>query len=1264
MPEDFLADRDPIPWQAPEGLPKYMKPVGMFPQLAHDVGATGGRQVQVSHGLEVVLAQASRRPTAADMRVAWRKRKGGRASPVLMLVFHFDLEGEKVSVCGPVGEQPAVHQSLEIAPVERIADCALSEPNYHAAVRFLAAALPEVDSPFPGLRNVGLLSTQELRYGVPKRKEWRGSVKKAAPMCALRGQRLVEALGYKVEMLRVNAWMLTSREPQPALQSAAAPPAAHPDAADTPTDAPDPKRRAVAVFCRDDEPFEAPAKRFDNASPVSKALAVADLEEVDWVILTRSSEIRLYAARRDTGVGRKGRAESYVEVNLALLPREHSGYLPLLFSAAALSEDGTFEDILKDSHDFAAKLAKRLRERVYQQTVPALAQAVADRMPPHPSREDLADAYEQVMVILFRLLFVAYAEDKDLLPYRTNGDYADRSLSKMARRLSEDRKEERQRSNGDPTVESRGPAASADSRDRSAVGHNPAAEGSKTTAASHAPAAPSHDSTDLWDNVVELWSAVNNGRTDWGVPTYNGGLFSSDRSVSPAGAAIAKMRLTDAEFAPALSALLTEEGREGPGPIDFRELSARDFGTIYEGLLESSLSLAEDDMTLKEIKKKSTYVPAKPGDPVVVKAGKVYLHDRSGARKETGSFFTKSFAVEHLLDHALEPALDEHLKRLDELREIGDHAALSEAFFDFRCADIAMGSGHFLVAALDRIEAKLSAWLTLNPIGAIIQELRRLRENAFEALGDLGTGVEIESSSLLRRQVARHCIYGVDKNRVAVELARLAVWVHTFVPGLPLSFLDHNLVCGDSLTGVGSLDEIVEVLDRDTGPKAISLFRGQIEEMLHRADEALKRLAHTSDANKKEIDEARIAHRNALDAVSGAWAVCDVITAHRAGACGLPEKLDESVFVGLRCSPKVEEAINKFQPLHFPVVFPEVFLRDRPGFDCLLGNPPWEQVVVNEKVWWGLYLPGIRGLPVHEMNAAIRKFREERPDLEALFQQSCSKADHMRGLLRSTFRHLGSGYTDLYKAFCWRNWQLMGNETITGIVLPRAVLQTKGSSEWRKIVLEKGSFLSVLTLLNTKKWVFDDVHAQKLFVLMAFAKMKSSRGIVSFRGPYPNQNAFHLGANLGQRDVHSFEFESWSDDASFPQVPDHPGAMKLFRKLRQHPRFDSDPTRPDPTRPDPTRPDPTRPDPTRPDPTRPDPSLPHLEIPTSARRLQRDDRQASIHPGFWRFHPVREFDATADKHRFVLDSGSSVRSQNFTPQQTNFDSSLTVENHQ
>ncbi len=205
----------------------------------------------------------------------------------------------------------------------------------------------------------------------------------------------------------------------------------------------------------------------------------------------------------------------------------------------------------------------------------------------------------------------------------------------------------------------------------------------------------------------------------------------------------------------------------------------REFGTIYEGLLESELSIAETDLA---VDREEVFRPAGRKDVIAVEAGKAYLHNRSGARNEAGAFFTKAFAVEHLITYSLEPALAAHIERL---RKLDDKRA-GDAFLDFRVADIAMGSGHFLVEAVDHIERALTGYLAERPLPAVTDELRRLRAKALTTLGQLGEGVDIEDTQLLRRQIARRCTFGVDLNPLAVQLARLALWIHTFVPGLPL----------------------------------------------------------------------------------------------------------------------------------------------------------------------------------------------------------------------------------------------------------------------------------------------------------------------------------------------------------------------------------------------------------------------------------------------------------------------------------------------
>ena len=157
---------------------------------------------------------------------------------------------------------------------------------------------------------------------MPSRSDWAKATSAGRHLLPLSGLKLIEGLGYSVTSLSTNSSVLTVGEGV---------------------------KRAVAIFLDDTETFDEAAERFQGTSPVSQALAEADKEGLPWVVLTRGRQIRLYAARSDTGVGRKGRAATFVEANLALLPDTQAGFLPLLFGAEALSEGGFIEEILDRS---------------------------------------------------------------------------------------------------------------------------------------------------------------------------------------------------------------------------------------------------------------------------------------------------------------------------------------------------------------------------------------------------------------------------------------------------------------------------------------------------------------------------------------------------------------------------------------------------------------------------------------------------------------------------------------------------------------------------------------------------------------------------------------------------------------------------------------------------------------------------------------------------------------------------------------------------
>ncbi|MFC3992640.1 hypothetical protein [Actinoplanes siamensis] len=1061
--DQFLGDSDAteIPWTRPTGTPASLTPDRVLIAPGQDA-------------LEIAVAAADARPRVDDVRRLWSLRWNRRAAPVVLVVAYLQNGAWQAAVCG-TKDDPAVIADLNLSQVERICAAALAAGDAVTAERTLHRLLAsQKDNLVAGLTNSGLFASHELRTGVPMRADWNNARMLGVGMLRDRGANLIRSLGYTITPHGSTAHVLAAGG----------------------------TNRAVAVLLDDLEMFDRPSARFGAVSPVALGQSIAQQQGLPWLLSTHGSQIRLYPTKPDVGVGRKGHAETFVELDLALLSDDEAAYLPLICGAGALIEGGSTQQILAASTDHAAALGQRLRERVYVEVVPDLAKAVAAQMDA-ATDADLDEAYHRTLIILFRLLFVSYAEDRGLLPYQRNPRYTRKALKTLARELAE---------TPDLTFD---PSA-----------------------------------TDRWDDLLAVWRAVDDGNAEWSVPAYNGGLFAAD-DAHPSGQAIAAMRLSNTDIGPALRALLIDTGEDGTrGPVDFRSLSVREFGTIYEGLLESSLSFATGDLTVD--RKTGAYLPAKTGDEVVVRAGEVYFHNASGARKSTGSYFTKAFAVEHLLDTALEPAITGHLAAVRALLDAGDDAAAAEKFFDFRIADLAMGSAHFLVAAIDRIEARFSTFLATNTIPAVADELARLAEVARTALADSAPGIEVEPSSLLRRQIARRCVYGLDLNLIAVELARLAIWIHTFVPGLPMSSLDHNLVVGNSLTGIGTVDEVFDILEPQRAPGQMSIFSDGIETALASARDRLSRVARTAEATKAEVREAARAFAAAMAAAADAKALFDAAVAVRLGLIGLPNGPADAIQAAAR--EDVHAVLSDLKVSHLPYLFPEVFLRDRPGFDVLLGNPPWEEITVERLAFWALRYPGLRGLAQKEQNARIIELEAERPDLVAMYEKQITRTDQLRdALLRGPFPGMGTGDPDLYKAFTWRVWQTLRPDGIVGVVLPRSALAAAGSAPWREAVLAEGTFTDVTLLVNNRKWVFDEVHPQYTIGLIAIRKGPEHVGSLFLRGPFASL-AEYQARRLSGTAIETADFLAWSDSAAFPALPDVQ-ATSIFVKMRLQPRL-------------------------------------------------------------------------------------------------------------
>ena len=855
-------------------------------------------------------------------------------------------------------------------------------------------------------------------------------------------------------------------------------------------------RRAVAVLLRDDEQFDQKSATY-QLTPVAKALEIAGREDVPWVIALRKSTLRLYPGRDGIGVGQRGQSETYFELDLDLLAPEQAALLTLIFSAEALDANGSAQQILDGSGKYAADLGTRLRDRVYEGVVPRVALGLADQLPSLGLALDadgLQTAYRLTMRILFRLLFQAYGEATELLPAGRNDHYDANSLQAfIAREIGT------------------------------------------------APDQFSTESSAIWSDLTQVWEVIFHGNSRWEVPAYGGSLFDP---ATEEGALLSRVKLTDSVIGPALQELLSEETVDQTwGPVDFRSLQVREFGTIYEGLLESSLSLAEQDLT---VDRNGAYVPAKDDDTVVAPAGRAYFHSASGERKATGSYYTPKVIVDHLIERSVEPALKAHLDRIKALMVDGKERQAADAFFDFRVADLAMGSAHFLVAAVDKIERGMRDFLTATEVPGVRVELARLAEKAREALGQDTDGAKaITDGQLLRRQVARRCIYGLDVNPLAVELSQLALWFHTFVPGLPMSSLDHGLVLANSLTGIGTIDEATDALNAD------GLFEQIVREPLAAARDLLIDYANASEADKSEVAAGEAMLARARDAAAPAKAIFDVAVARRLGVM-IDEAWDADQFTALSAIREVQEAVDPLQPAHMPYLFPEVFLRDRPGFDVLVGNPPWEKLHVEEHQWWGLRIPGLRSMPQTHRTKFLAEFRATRPDLEEQYRSDISLTEAMnRAVSVGPYPGIGAAHLDLFQAFAWRFWGLLREEGVAAIVLPRGALSGASLSNWRQEILQRGAFADVCFLLNNQQWVFPNVHPQ--YTVGLTVVQRGGEHVVRFCGPFASEEALRQGSSeLAQ--VEANEFASWSATAAFPLIPD-PVSAQVFAQMKRSPRF-------------------------------------------------------------------------------------------------------------
>ena len=575
---------------------------------------------------------------------------------------------------------------------------------------------------------------------------------------------------------------------------------------------------------------------------------------------------------------------------------------------------------------------------------------------------------------------------------------------------------------------------------------------------------------DRWEGLLIVFAGLASGERRLGLPAL-GGLFEPGTIPDLGGARLANRDLMGAIYR---LAWLREES--GIVPVNWRDMETEELGSVYESLLELTPRLTADGRG---------FAFADGGE------------GKGHARKTTGSYYTPDSLVQALLDSALDPVLD----------RIEAEAEDPEALLSVTVVDPACGSGHFLLAAARRIATRVAC--------------RRA-----------GGVASAEDYRHALREVVSACIHGVDRNPLAVELTRVALWIETVEPGKPLGFLDANIRCGDALLGVFDLKTLAEGIpdaaykpltgddkataryyaarnrDERGGQGNFDFARGggRLPEAapLAAAARALHALPEDSLADIAEKRRRFAASR--ADPRLWTWQVaCDLyIAAFLVPKTGGEPVNRNTVTVpttghlwqtladGQLYGPLVaaaQDLAGTARAFHWPLEFPDVMAAG--GFDVVLGNPPWDTLSPDAKEFFSVYDPAVRFMAKPEQEARFAELRQH-PGVDERWTAYCRHIYAMAAFIRQSGRYnlfaegnLGKGDFNIYRMFVELALSGINHSGRAAQFVPENLYNGANATAIRKHLYHRMSLRALIAFENTGKIWFDIDLRAKFCLYMA-----------------------------------------------------------------------------------------------------------------------------------------------------------------------------------
>ena len=619
-----------------------------------------------------------------------------------------------------------------------------------------------------------------------------------------------------------------------------------------------------------------------------------------------------------------------------------------------------------------------------------------------------------------------------------------------------------------------------------------------THRALYRPDSERHD--DLWLGQRIVLRALQTGEPRLALPAL-GGLFAPGQCPT-----LDDCSLTNRAFLTALRHLRWAQVDGALAMVDYGNMGQEELGSVYESLLELTPSV---DLAARAF-----------GFVGLTEEGSTSGH----ARKTTGSYYTPDSLVQELIKSALDPVIEARLTAQPDNP--------TEALLAISVIDPACGSGHFLFAAARRLAERLAQLRAVD--GAARPEDYR------HAL----------------REVIAHSIYGVDKNPMALELARTALWLEGYEPGRPLSFLDHHLLCGDALLGLTDLSQMEKGIP-DAAFKPLSGDDKAICKVLGQANRAGSKLLVKKQAGVLDLwaiwdDDNILARLRAMEAMpdttpdevlakEGAYAfllreekenrlthAADLFTGAflipKDPGAGVPTtaELTTVLFGGAGASNHADTlaasgiACAAARVLHWPLAFPQVFAKG--GFDCVLANPPWERIKLQEEEFFATRHPEValarnkaergqriiwlaQGMLAKNLHPELLHDDRDCEAEQRLYEEfisarrtaeAASIFAHVKGEDGGRYPLTGVGDVNTYALFAETISQLVGKDGRAGFIVPTGIATDDSTKAYFADIAQSGRLVSLFDFEN-RDAIFPGVHRSYKFCLLTLGASDEAR---------------------------------------------------------------------------------------------------------------------------------------------------------------------------